>query len=629
MPDAVPHSPVSRLLNHRYQVLQVLADGGFGHTYLAIDTQMPSGRKCVVKQLKPVENNDRIYQLVQERFQREAAILEALGEAHDQIPCLYAYFEEDGQFYLVEEWVEGDTLTQRVQKQGPLPEPQVLDILVKLLGAIAFIHQQQIVHRDLKPDNIILRQRDQQPVLIDFGAVKETMGTVINSQGQSSQSIVVGTPGFMPSEQMAGRPVYGSDLYSLGLTALYLLTGKLPQDLDVDLFSGDLRWRPLLPDLSPEFAAILDRALQMHPRDRFTNAPQMLAALDACRTLPDTEVVTHSVGTPTVPTEVVTPDPRGVAHPEMPTPLGQSMPSSLPTQPVMPQSANPQAAVPPVTTPQIESRLQSHSSTSSWMIAAILGSIIGTAMLVTAFFLQDQLPFLSALMGSDRSSPGSGVDPSLSPRTAMPPNTSPPDGELESSPSGTLTPEAEPSIDSPVNSDPPPGHSDSTPDPTGLVNATIVGEPGSKNIRSGPGTRFGVRHIAYPGDRVEILDSSNDSGGFVWHLIYFPQSQAQGWIAAQLIQQDGASPPPQSPPQTPPPSTPTPDTNATIGGEPGSKNIRSGPGTNFGVRHIAYPGDRVRILNSEQDNGGFVWYEIYFPKSGAKGWIAAQLLSVD
>ena len=145
-----------------------------------------------------------------------------------KFPKLYAYFSEQDQFYLVEEWVEGQTLTQTLQKLGPLDEPAVQKLLIHLLPVLDYIHKQQIVHRDIKPDNIVVRQRDEKPVLIDFGAVKETMGTVINSQGQSSRSIVIGTPGFMASEQSAGRPIYASDLYSLGLTAIYLLTGKTP-----------------------------------------------------------------------------------------------------------------------------------------------------------------------------------------------------------------------------------------------------------------------------------------------------------------------------------------------------------------------------------------------------------------
>lgn len=267
------------LLSNRYQILNVLGDGGFGRTYLVVDTQMPSGRKCVLKQLKPIHDNPQIHQIVRERFQREAAILERLGEHHAQIPRLYAYFSDQEEFYLVEEWIEGETLTQRVQQQGVLSEAAVRSLLMDLLPTIADIHRQGIVHRDIKPDNIILRRSDNKPVLIDFGAVKETMSTAVNSQGNSTHSIVVGTPGYMPSEQLAGRPVFSSDLYSLGLTAIYLLTGRQPQQLDSDPMTGEITWRNYAPNVSPEFAAILDRAIRMYPNQRFMSAQDMASAL--------------------------------------------------------------------------------------------------------------------------------------------------------------------------------------------------------------------------------------------------------------------------------------------------------------------------------------------------------------
>lgn len=118
------------LLNNRYQILQILGSGGFGETFLAEDTQMPSKRRCVIKQLKPITNNQQVYQLVQERFQREAAILEQLSDISDQIPCLYAYFESVEKFYLVQEWIEGDTLTTKVYNQGLFNENSVLEILI-------------------------------------------------------------------------------------------------------------------------------------------------------------------------------------------------------------------------------------------------------------------------------------------------------------------------------------------------------------------------------------------------------------------------------------------------------------------------------------------------------------------
>lgn len=275
------------IVNNRYQVIRVLGAGGFGETFLAEDTQMPSGRRCVIKRLKPVANNPQIYQLVQERFQREAAILEELGDSSNQIPRLYAYFSENTYFYLVQEYISGQTLTQKLQQQGRLSESSVKEILIDILPVLDYVHSKRIVHRDIKPDNIIIRNSDGKPVLIDFGAVKETMGTVMTASGNSSNSIVIGTPGFMPSEQTAGRPVFASDLYSLGLTAIYLLTGKIPQELPTDFATGEILWRQFALSVTPSFAAVLDKAIQSHARvseappkeARFLNAREMLQAL--------------------------------------------------------------------------------------------------------------------------------------------------------------------------------------------------------------------------------------------------------------------------------------------------------------------------------------------------------------
>ncbi|AFZ58030.1 YARHG domain-containing protein [Anabaena cylindrica FACHB-243] len=300
-----------QLLNDRYQVLQVLGAGGFGETFLAEDTYLPSKRRCVVKQLRPIQNNPQIYQLVQERFQREAVMLEALGGATEQIPGLYAYFSSEGQFYLVQEWVEGDTLTAKIQQQGLFTESGIQELLVNLLPVLDYIHSQHIVHRDIKPDNIILRHRDGKPVLIDFGAVRESMGTVLNSQGNPTSSIVIGTPGFMPSEQAAGRPVYSSDLYSLGLTAIYLLTGRQPQQLETDSQTGEIVWREYAGHLSTMMAEILDKAIAYHPRDRYSTAKAMLDALQSLvKPIPATLP-------PTILTPIVPISPTIPAHPQL------------------------------------------------------------------------------------------------------------------------------------------------------------------------------------------------------------------------------------------------------------------------------------------------------------------------
>lgn len=323
-------------LNNRYQIIQTLGSGGFGTTFLAEDIQMPSHRRCVIKQLKPINNNPEIYKLVQERFQREAAILEDLGDGNRQIPRLYAYFEEGGEFYLVQEWVEGGTLRDKVQSEGVLTEDTVKQILLHILPILSYVHDKRIVHRDIKPDNIILRKRDSKPVLIDFGAVRETMGTVVSSQGGSASSIVIGTPGFMPSEQAAGRPMYSSDLYSLGLTMIYLLTGKFPQELDLDPQTGEVIWRRYAPSVGMDLAAVLDKAIQYHPRDRYSTADAMLNALQQGENFSS---ATSSFGQPSLST-VVSPIVTGTvvqasgALDDVPVTLVQPQVDRLPNPPM-------------------------------------------------------------------------------------------------------------------------------------------------------------------------------------------------------------------------------------------------------------------------------------------------------
>ncbi|MBD2384585.1 serine/threonine-protein kinase [Cylindrospermum sp. FACHB-282] len=274
------------LLNNRYQVIQVLGAGGFGETFLAEDTHMPSRRRCVIKQLKPITNDPQTYQLIQQRFEREAATLEYLGKSSDQIPELYAYFSENGQFYLVQEWILGQTLSNIVQSKGYESETAVRDILLSLLSVLDYVHSKGIIHRDIKPDNIILRALDNKPVLIDFGAVKETIRSVVNSSGHPTQSLVIGTPGYMPSEQAVGRPVYATDIYSLGLTAIYLLTGKHPQELETNPQTGEILWQNHAPRVSPQLAMVLNQTIRPHTSDRYSTASKMLYALQSASNIP-------------------------------------------------------------------------------------------------------------------------------------------------------------------------------------------------------------------------------------------------------------------------------------------------------------------------------------------------------
>lgn len=279
------------IIKNRYQVIEPLASGGFGQTFLAEDIDL-FRRLCVVKQLKPIEDNPQIYEQIQKLFEREAKVLQDLGRWSDQIPELYAYFTEAELFYLVQEWVEGQTLTHKLKTDGLFPEESVQQLLEELLPILNEIHHRGIIHRDIKPSNLILRKQDNKPVLIDFGAVKEIVGTVATPEGYAEPSTRIGTPGFMAPEQEICRPVSpSSDLYSLGVTAIYLLTGKSPDRLPVDQ-SGQSLWRQFAPNVSNSLAAILNKATRFQPTDRYSTAQDMLDAVQGKidETLPATEI---------------------------------------------------------------------------------------------------------------------------------------------------------------------------------------------------------------------------------------------------------------------------------------------------------------------------------------------------
>ncbi len=260
------------MFNERYKVLSNLAQGGFGETFLVEDTKMPSHRLCVIKRLKPQLRSVNLYEMAKQRFAREAAILEVLGDNHDQIPCLYAYFEEENEFYLVQEWIEGDPWHRILQRRNQLPEAEVKQFLRDLLPVLDYIHRQDIIHRDIKPSNVICRAQDQKPVLIDFGSVKEKLSNT------NPRSLSIGTPGFMAPEQVSGKPLPASDLYSLGISAITLVTGLYPNSLEQDT-TGKLLWSDHGQHMTPEFRNFLNTAIDPDLKKRFLTAQEMLAAL--------------------------------------------------------------------------------------------------------------------------------------------------------------------------------------------------------------------------------------------------------------------------------------------------------------------------------------------------------------
>jgi serine/threonine protein kinase, bacterial len=289
-----------------YPISQQLGTGGFGTTYLATNTLMPSRPYCVVKQLIPTSTDPQVQQLIQDRFKQEAIVLENLGKgSNGMIPMLYHYFVEQGEFYLVQEYIEGQSLADRIRNYGVFTETQVRQFLADILPTLTYIHSKGIIHRDIKPDNIMVRQSDNKPVLIDFGAVKEIMTTVMIPSANTGKSIVIGTPGFMPMEQMSGRPVFASDLYALSLTAIYLLTGKTPGEIETDPHSGAINWQMSAPNVSTQLADVLNKSIEYSPRDRYMNAPEMLQALGSDRATENQPLKTIVSPIPNIPERTV------------------------------------------------------------------------------------------------------------------------------------------------------------------------------------------------------------------------------------------------------------------------------------------------------------------------------------
>ncbi|HEY9761787.1 MAG TPA: tetratricopeptide repeat protein [Trichocoleus sp.] len=263
----------------RYQILSYLGGGGFGQTYLAEDCHLPDHPRCVVKQLKPQKVDGHSLELARRLFDAEARALDQLG-THECIPRLMAHFEEDAQFYLVQEYIEGTLLSEELQATGPLNEADTIELLTNVLTTLSFVHEQQVIHRDIKPSNLIRRQSDRKVVLIDFGSVKQVSGSVFETDGQVSITVAIGSLGYMPNEQLAGQPCLASDIYAVGMLGLQALTGIDPKRLQKDPRTSEILWHDLVP-VSASLRAILDKMVRYDYRQRYPSAQAALMALQA------------------------------------------------------------------------------------------------------------------------------------------------------------------------------------------------------------------------------------------------------------------------------------------------------------------------------------------------------------
>ncbi|NET68261.1 MAG: CHASE2 domain-containing protein [Moorea sp. SIO1G6] len=263
-------------LSGRYQIIKRLSAGGFGETFIAEDTQRPGNPTCVVKQLKPASNNPQHWQLARRLFHTEAEILEKLGK-HHQIPELLAYFDQNQEFYLVEEFINGHPLSDELP-QKPLPEANVIAIVVDILQVLQFVHSHSVIHRDIKPDNLIRRKLDHKLVLIDFGAVKQITNQLHPRRNLTNFTVGIGTKGYMPNEQAVGSPRFNSDIYATGMIAVRSLTGIPPSKLPTDPITGEVIWFDKA-QVSPELATVVNKMVRYSFRSRYQSAQEVLEAL--------------------------------------------------------------------------------------------------------------------------------------------------------------------------------------------------------------------------------------------------------------------------------------------------------------------------------------------------------------
>ncbi len=293
-----------KLLRNRFRVLRELGVGGFGKTYLAEDADRLDA-PCVIKQFFPQVQGTAALTKATELFKEEAKRLFELGENHSQIPRLLAYFKQGSSLYLVQEFIEGETLLTQLKRQA-YTEKQIWEVLADLLPVLQFIHQRNVIHRDIKPENIIRRQSDRKLVLIDFGGAKQVTQTSL-----ARQCTGIYTIGYAPIEQISGYISPASDLYALGATCVRLLTQCLPildangnlYDHIYDGYNAQWLWRERLKEInvtiSDKLGQVLDKLLKHLARERYQSAAEILQEL-------------HFNITSVDPTILVIPQPSGV-----------------------------------------------------------------------------------------------------------------------------------------------------------------------------------------------------------------------------------------------------------------------------------------------------------------------------
>ncbi|AKG22036.1 serine/threonine-protein kinase [Calothrix sp. 336/3] len=318
---------LGQLLDGRYKIIKVLGAGGFGQTFIAEDTKLYN-TQCVVKQLKPQSADSMTLQIARRLFESEAQLLHKLG-SHDQIPRLLAHFEENREFFLVQEFIDGHPLNQELIPGNRFDEGYAIALIQDILQPLAFVHDNNVIHRDIKPPNLIRRKSDNKVVLIDFGAVKQIGTQVVGTDGVTKMTVSIGTPGYMPSEQSRGSPRLSSDIFAVGMIGIQALTGFMPNQLHEDIQTAEILWRNLVV-VNPVFADILDRMIRYDFRQRFQSAREALTAIQ--QLTPHSSTSNIPISQEDIPTQISsTPRQINPTQYNPPTPPGIS-PNPVPNQ---------------------------------------------------------------------------------------------------------------------------------------------------------------------------------------------------------------------------------------------------------------------------------------------------------
>jgi eukaryotic-like serine/threonine-protein kinase len=275
----------SKLLGDRYQVVEVLSQGAFCQTYKAQDIYLPNHPNRVVKHFLPSSKYSIPLEIRRRLFTREVESLKKLSH-YDLVPHLLADFEENLEFYLVQEFIEGHPLGEELSPGNCWTESKVIQMLLEILSILNFVHSHGLIHRDVKPNNIIRRKQDNRLILIDFGAVKPIWNQLIRGEGKTAilipieqyTTIAIGTPGYMPSEQQRGKPRLNSDIYALGMIGIQALTGIHPTQLPEDANTGEIIWEHSA-QVSTGLATVLNKMVRYHFQDRYKSAKEVLEVL--------------------------------------------------------------------------------------------------------------------------------------------------------------------------------------------------------------------------------------------------------------------------------------------------------------------------------------------------------------